>query len=82
MLSSEESVASVIFVDVFKLKLAILSTRHYPQLLLSAVACSTAPTAASAAIDRYLLPTGRSAANPPAAVAAIDRWNRRTDARP
>jgi len=30
-------------------------------LLVSADACSTAP----AAIDRYLLPAGRSAANPP-----------------
>ena len=81
MLSSEESVASVIFVDVLKLLLTILSTRHYLQLLLSAVACSTAPTAL-AAIDRYFLPAGRSAANPPAAVAAVDRWDRRTDARP
>ena len=25
------------------------------------------------------MPTGRSAANPPAAVAAIDRWQRKTD---
>ena len=35
----------------------------------------SAPTA----VDRYLLPAGRSAANPPAAVAAVDRWDRRTD---
>jgi len=34
---------------------------------------------APAAIDRYLLPAGRSAANPPAAVSAVDRWDRRTD---
>jgi len=46
-----------------------LSTGLYPHLLLSAGACSTAP----AAIHRYLLPTGRSAANPLAAVATYDR---------
>jgi len=35
------------------------------------------------AIDRYLLAAGRSAANPPVAAAAVDRWtDRRTDARP
>ena len=39
--------------------------------------CITAP----AAVDRYILPTGRSAANPPAAVAAVDRWDRQTDER-
>ena len=32
-------------------------------------------------IDRYFLPVGRSAANPPAAVAAVDRWDRHTDGR-
>jgi len=32
-----------------------------------------------AAIDRYLLFAGRSAANPPAAAAVVDRWDRRTD---
>ena len=37
-------------------------------------ACSTAP----AAIDRYLLTAERAAANPPAAVADDDRWDRRT----
>jgi len=52
-----------------------LSTGRYPHLLLSAGACSTAP----AAINRYLVPTGCSAANPLAAVAAVDRWNRRAD---
>ena len=31
-----------------------------------------------AAVDRYLLPAGRSAANPPHAAAAIDRWDRHT----
>jgi len=36
---------------------------------------------ASAAIDRYLLPARRSAANPPAAVAAVDRWDRERDGR-
>jgi len=29
-----------------------------------------------AAVDRYLLPAGRPAANPPHAAAAIDRWDR------
>jgi len=42
--------------------------------------CCWAP--AHAAIDRYFLPTGRSAANPPAAVAAVNRWDRRTDRHP
>jgi len=37
---------------------------------------------ASAAVDRYLLPAGRSAANQPAATVAIDRWDRQTDGRP
>jgi len=49
-------------------------------LLLSGVnagACCTAP----AAIDRYLQPTGRSAANPPHAASALDRWDRHTDRR-
>jgi len=40
-------------------------------------ACSTAP----AAIDRYFLLAGRSAANPPAVVAVVDRWDRQTDRR-
>jgi len=40
-------------------------------------ACCRAP----AAIDRYLLPDWRSAANPSAAVAAADRCDRRTDGR-
>jgi len=36
----------------------------------------------SFAIDRYLLPAGHSAANPPhAAAAAVDRWDRQTDRR-
>jgi len=34
---------------------------------------AAAPLLLSAAVDRYLLPAGRSAANPPAAVAAVDR---------
>jgi len=34
-----------------------------------------------AAIDRYLRPTGLSTANPPAAVAAVDRWDRQTEGR-
>jgi len=40
-----------------------------PALLLSAGACITV----SAAIDRYLLPAGGSAANPPAVVVFVDR---------
>jgi len=46
-------------------------------LLLSAGACCTA----TAAVDRHFLPTGRLAANPPTAVAAIDLWDRQTDRR-
>jgi len=34
-----------------------------------------------AAVDRYLLLARRSAANLPAAVAAVDRWDRQTDGR-
>jgi len=41
-------------------------------LLLSAGACCTAP----AAVDRYILPAERSATNPLAAVAAVDRVDR------
>ena len=47
-----------------------------PQLLLSAPA---AP--APAAVDRYLLPARHSAANPPATVAAVERWDRQMDGR-
>ena len=43
--------------------------QHLP---LSAGACCTA----SAAVGRYFLPAGRSAANPPAVVAAVDGWDR------
>jgi len=32
-----------------------------------------------AAIDRYLLPAGPTAANPPHAASAVDRWHRQTD---
>jgi len=53
---------------------------------LPAFACCTArlmhgacPLRAPAAIDRYLLPAGRSAANQSAAVAAVDRRDRQTD---
>jgi len=34
---------------------------------------------ASAAVDRYFLPAGHSAANPPHAAAAVDRRDRQTD---
>jgi len=33
------------------------------------------------AISRYLLPSGRSAANPPTAVSALNQWDRQTDGR-
>jgi len=47
-------------------------------LLLSADACSTGP----AAVDRHILPAGRSAANPPhAAAAEIDVTDGRTNGR-
>jgi len=36
-------------------------------------------SAGRAAIDRYLLPAGPTAANPPHTVAAVDRWGRQTD---
>ena len=32
--------------------------------------------AAAAAIDRYILPAGPTAANPPQQHAAVDRWDR------
>ena len=50
----------------------------------SAAECRTAVAAerrAPPAIDRFLLPTGRSAANPQHAAAAVDRWHRQTDGR-
>ena len=37
--------------------------------------------AAPAAIDRYLLPAGPTAANPSQLHAAVDRWGRKTDGR-
>jgi len=40
---------------------------------------TTAWLSVPAAIDRYFLSAGRSAAKPPAAVAAVDRWDRKTD---
>jgi len=52
---------------------------HCPHLLLNAVLgrrCCWAP--AAAAVDRYLPPAGRSAANP-SHPAAVDRWDRRAD---
>jgi len=50
-------------------------TSRYPHLLLSAGACSTALDA----IDRHLLPAGRTAANPPSLL--IDGTDRQTDGR-
>jgi len=55
-----------------------LNMTRYMHLLLSSGACSMAPVA----IDQYLLRTpALSTANPPAAVAAVDRWDRHTDGR-
>jgi len=57
-----------------------ISTWHCPHLLLDAVLrrrCCWAP--APAALDRYVLPTVRSAANPPHSTAAVKRWDRQTD---
>jgi len=52
--------------------------RAAASLLLSAPAAGT-----PIAVDRYLLPAGRSAANAPAAAAAVDRWtDGQTDYRP
>jgi len=53
-----------------------LSTRRCPHLLIWLQ--SAGAHTALAAVGRYLLPVGRSAANPPAAVAVVDRWDRRT----
>jgi len=71
-----------------------LSTLHSPQLQLSAICCwASAPAAQRtcctthllqarrAAVDRYFLPAGRSAANPLHAARSIDRTDRRTDRR-
>ena len=83
MTSRNEQSKSFIDKSVFSLRQ--LSTRRYPHLLLSASAsasaCSTAPITQRAAIDRFLLPAWQLAANPPPAVAAVDRWDRQTDAR-
>ena len=38
-------------------------------------------TPAAAAVDRYVLPVGRSAANPPHAAAAVEQTDGRTDVR-
>jgi len=54
-----------------------LTTWRYPHLLPSAGICSTA----TACVDRYLLPAGRSAKNPPHVAAAVDRGDRQTDRR-
>jgi len=54
-------------------------------LLLTAVLLHAAPLlldAGRAAIDRYLLHAGPTAANPPHAAAAVDTWNRQTDTVP
>jgi len=45
-------------------------------------ACSWYAVLAPATIDRYLVPAQRSAANPPAAAATVDRWDRQTDGHP
>ena len=50
-----------------------LSTRHCPHLLLSTVLRQRRCCWASAAVDRYLLPAGRPAANLSHAAATVDR---------
>ena len=58
------------------------STWRCPRLLLRCLQRgSRITTRPSAAIDRYLLPAGRLAANQPADVAAVNRWDRQTDGR-
>ena len=43
--------------------------------------CSWYAAPAPASVDRCLMPEGRSAANPSATDAAVDRWDRQTDGR-
>ena len=52
-----------------------VGSQHDATLTASVCYCCTPPIA----VDRYLLPAGRSAANPSTAVAAVDRWDRQTD---
>ena len=55
---------------------------HSPHLLLNAVLrrrCCW--VTALAAVERYVPPAGRSAANPPHAAAAVEWWDRQTDRR-
>ena len=49
---------------------------------LPAFAAERRATAPSLLGDRYVLPAKHSAANPPHAAAAVERWDRRTDGRP
>jgi len=58
----------------------VAERRAAAPLLLNAPAMARGASAA-AAVDQYLLPAGRSAANPPATAAAVDRWDRQTDGR-
>jgi len=67
--------------SVFSL-LRRLSTWRCPHLLLSAVLRRRCCWAPALAVDRYLLPAGRSAANPLHVAAAVERQDRQTDARP
>ena len=46
-----------------------------------AAAAPLLPGAGRAAIDRYLLPAGPTAANPPHAAVAVDSWAIKTDGR-
>ena len=52
------------------------TTLHCSRLLLNAVLLRH-PVATTT--DRYLLPTGPTAANPPQQHAGVDRWDRQTD---
>ena len=53
-----------------------------PHLLLNAVLqCRCCWVTVLAAVERYVPPAGRSAANPPHDAAAVERWDRQTDRR-
>ena len=56
-----------------------LSTWRCPHCCWAPVRPQYGACSAPAAVDRYLLLAWRWAANPPAVVAAVDRWDRQTD---
>ena len=83
---ADRALISVKFAYV--LSLAFGSHRHYAIPAFAAERPAPAGDidrqidAAPAAVDRYLLPAGSSAANQPHAAVAVDRRDRRTDTRP